>query len=243
MTKRKLIAGNWKMNGRKAAATALIAALGEGAFAADVAVCPPFPLLGPVADALAHGSIYLGAQDCSAQGDGAYTGDVCAALLKDMGCRYVILGHSERREIHKESDMLIAAKMAAAHRAGLHVILCVGEKDAEAAQDMKEMTVRIQLRNSMAPGATSANTTIAYEPVWAIGSGLTPTNAQIAAMHAHIRRSLPEGMQAGVRVLYGGSVKADNAAAILKLDGVDGALVGGASLMVADFLKIIAAAA
>jgi triosephosphate isomerase len=241
MTTRKLIAGNWKMNGRQASARALLAALGEGPFKADVAVCPPFPLLGLAADAVTGTGIALGAQDCSAQGDGAFTGDVSAPMLKDMGCHYVILGHSERREIHKESDMLIAAKMAAAHKAGLHVILCVGEKDAAAPQDMKELTVRIQLRNSLAPGASSANTTIAYEPVWAIGSGLTPTNDQITAMHKHIRASLPEAMK-GARILYGGSVKGDNAGTILTLDGVDGALVGGASLKAEEFLRIIAGA-
>lgn len=219
----------------------LFAGLGGASVKVDIALCPPFPLLQTVVQAEKDTPFNIGAQDCSAKKDGAYTGDVSAAMLKDMGCTYVILGHSERREYHAETDRQIAAKMMAAHAAGLIVILCVGEKDASTSEDMKMAIVRAQLQNSMAATATAENTVIAYEPVWAIGSGLTPTPKQIEHSHAFIAAELPPRLK-GARVLYGGSVNDKNAAEILAIKGVDGALVGGASLKVDSFLKIIASA-
>lgn len=233
------------MNGRRAMAESLVRQLiaGVGAHGArvDIALCPPFPLLQTVVQAGKDTPFYIGAQDCSAKKDGAFTGDVSAAMLKDMGCAYVILGHSERREYQGETDRQIAEKMAAAHAAGLKVILCVGEKDASTSEDMKMAIVKAQLQNSMAATATAENTVIAYEPVWAIGSGLTPTAKQIEQSHAFIAADLPPRLK-NARVLYGGSVNDKNAAEILAINGVDGALVGGASLKADSFLKIIAAA-
>lgn len=243
MQKRKLIAGNWKMNGRGAAAAALATQIVAGVKklkdGPEVALCPPFPLLSTVGAALAGSDVTLGAQDCSPHKDGAYTGDTSADMLKDAGCHYVILGHSERREYHKESDDVIARKVAAAHGAGLHVILCVGEKNPSTPDDVKEAILRAQITNGLPECAHAGNTVIAYEPVWAIGSGLTPTNKDIAAAHAMIARLLPERAR-GLRILYGGSVNDKNAAEILAQPGVDGALVGGASLKAEGFLRIAA---
>ncbi len=237
----KLIAGNWKMNGSKAEAAALLRALvaaGAGKKGAEVAVCPPFHLLELAAKEVQGSGIALGAQDCSLHKNGAYTGDISATMLKDIGCSYVILGHSERREYHKESDVLVRAKIVAAHDAGLKVILCVGEKDLQMDEARRVDVTRIQLTNSLPHCATAANTVVAYEPVWAIGSGLTPTSAQITAMHEAIAGFLPAAMK-GARIIYGGSVKPDNAKSILHLKGVDGVLPGGASLNATSFLKII----
>lgn len=240
----KLIAANWKMNGRVGAAKTLVAALKKGLAGhkgAAVLLCPPSPLLSQVAEQIKGSVMELGAQDCSQRNDGAYTGDVSAPMLRDIGCSTVILGHSERRAYHREDDSLIACKMRAAHRAGLKVILCVGEKDAGLDSAQREAIIKIQLSNGLAASANATNTVIAYEPVWAIGSGLVPTAEQIIAVHAYIATCLPPSMK-GARVLYGGSVNAKNAASILKLSGVDGALVGGASLKADDFLTIIAVA-
>jgi triosephosphate isomerase len=236
----KLVAGNWKMNGTKAEAWGLLGALVQAKAAqkgVEVAVFPPFPLLALAAAELAGSGIAFGAQNCSPFDAGAYTGEVSAKMLKDLGCTYVILGHSERREQHNESDVLVREKITAAHAAGLKAILCVGEKKpdmGEAAFD----NVRIQLTNSLSGSANANNTVVAYEPVWAIGSGLTPTAHQITEMHEKIAELLPKSMK-GARIIYGGSVKGDNAKSILHLKGVDGVLPGGASLKAESFLKII----
>jgi triosephosphate isomerase len=240
----KLVAGNWKMNGTRAGSATLLQALknaGVGHKGVEVVVCPPFTLLDLAAAELKGSAIHLGGQDCSLREEGAYTGDVSAAMLKDAGCRYVIAGHSERREYHQESDRLVSEKITAAHKAGLKTILCVGEKDPKMDDAMRKDVVRIQLTNSLPGSATAANTVIAYEPVWAIGSGLTPTLEQITAMHESIRGFLPSSMK-GARIIYGGSVNANNAKSILSLKAVDGALPGGASLKAESFLAIIEAA-
>lgn len=233
------------MHGRKSAAAALVRELarvfGAGKAGVECVLCPPFTLLQTVGEGIKGSALKLGAQDCAAWEDGAYTGDVSASMLKDMGCSMVILGHSERREAHQETDAMVAAKMRLAHQAGLKVILCVGEKSAGEPDAQRRVTVQLQLTHSLSQSANAENTVIAYEPVWAIGSGVTPTCEQIRAMHTAIGQHLGRRF-AGMRVLYGGSVKADNAAAILKLPEVDGALVGGASLEADSFLKIVGAA-
>ena len=242
---RKLVAGNWKMNGT-AASLAELEALkaGLGQPPCDVLVCPPATLI-----ARAHwavkGAFALGGQDCSPKPAGAFTGDVSAAMLKDAGAASVILGHSERRQYHGETDALVAQKTKAAWAAGLSAIICVGETEGERDAGSAHQVCHGQLAGSVPPGAGAANPEIAYEPVWAIGTGKTPTNDDIAAMHAHIRRCLMDQLGEagrGIRILYGGSVKPANAAEILALPEVGGALVGGASLKAADFLKIIQAA-
>jgi triosephosphate isomerase len=244
MAKGKLIAANWKMNGTRAMARTLVkdirAFAADKALKAEIVLCPPFSLLGMVGCFVKGRELALGAQDCSERAEGAFTGDISAVQVKDLGCTYVILGHSERRAYHNESDSLVAAKMQAAHKAGLKVILCVGEKDAQMEEDMRRIAVRIQLLNSLAASANAENTVIAYEPVWAIGSGVTPTDTNITAMHQWIADCLPGSMKEA-RILYGGSVTADNAASLLKLKGVDGALVGGASLKKESFFKIVEA--
>ncbi|GAA4250486.1 triose-phosphate isomerase [Azospirillum formosense] len=243
--RRKLIAGNWKMNGLKADGLDLASDLagrltGAGTVAFDMLVCPPFPLLFPVGDAISGSPLALGAQDCHAKTSGAHTGDVSPAMLTDAGCRYVILGHSERRADHAESDAQVAAKAAAAHKAGLIAIICVGETEAQRDAGQANAVVASQLKGSIPEGATAANTVIAYEPVWAIGTGKTATPDDVKAMHAHIRAELagktadPEA----VRVLYGGSVKPGNAAELMAVENVDGALVGGAALKADDFWAI-----
>ena len=241
---RALVAGNWKMNGLAASLgelQALKQALGQPA--CDVLVCPPATL---IAQAAWHvkGAFALGGQDCHAQPKGAFTGDLSAEMLKDAGASFVILGHSERRQYHGETDGQVAAKARAAWRAGLTAIICIGESEAQRNAGDAPHICRGQLNESVPPEATSANTVIAYEPVWAIGTGRTPTSADIVAMHAHIRSCLvgklgPAGE--GMLILYGGSVNPGNAAEILNLPQVGGALVGGASLKSEDFLKIIAA--
>lgn len=245
--RRPLIAGNWKMNGLRKDGTALAAALverlnGEGAARFDMLVCPPATLIAPVGEVIGGSALALGGQDCHAAEKGAHTGDISAAMLADLGCTHVIVGHSERRQDHREDDATVMAKAAAALKAGLTAIICVGETEAQRDAGEAEGIVEGQLRGSIPADATAANTVIAYEPVWAIGTGRTPTNADIAAMHAKIRSSL-SGLVASadqVRILYGGSVKPSNAAEILAIDDVDGALVGGASLKDDDFWAIAA---
>ena len=239
-----LVAGNWKMNGLAASLAeleTLKAALAAAAPACEVLVCPPFTLLAQAAEV---GGVALGGQDCSPLDGGAFTGDVSASMLKDAGASSVIVGHSERRQLHGERDSDVAAKAQAAWRAGLSAIICVGETEAERDAGNANGICSGQLDASVPDGATPQNTTIAYEPVWAIGTGKTPTPDDIKAMHANIRsclvRRLGEGAL-GMRILYGGSVKPDNAADILKLPEVNGALVGGASLKALDFLSIIKA--
>jgi triosephosphate isomerase (TIM) len=246
---RKLIAGNWKMNGLRSDGLALAADLAQrlhrDTLGCDLLVCPPATLLLAVGAALAGSGIALGGQDCHAEPCGAHTGDIGAPMLKDAGCSHVILGHSERRTDHHESDALIRAKVKAARAAGLIAILCVGEtaqqRDAGRALDV----VSSQLEGSLPDGMTAAQLVVAYEPVWAIGTGRTPTAADVAAVHAHIRAQLKRRVAgaASVRLLYGGSVKPENAAELLHVAEVDGALVGGASLKAADFWAIARAAA
>ena len=245
--RRKLAAGNWKMNGTAAdldEVAALVAAF--PAPAVDILLCPPATLLSRMAAARAAHPLALGGQDCHAAAAGAHTGDISAAMLADAGATHVILGHSERRADHGETDAAIAAKALAARGAGLTALVCVGETaDQRRAGDTLDV-VAAQLAASLPDGATAANTVIAYEPVWAIGTGLVPTIDQIAEVHALIRTRLTarfgaEG--AGMRLLYGGSVKPANAAPIFAVPDVDGALVGGASLRSADFAPIIAALA
>jgi triosephosphate isomerase len=219
-----------------------MAALEENRPACEVLICPPFTLL---AQAAFHvkGSFGLGGQDCHALSHGAYTGDISAEMLKDAGASYVILGHSERRHYHGETNAQVAAKARAAWRAGLCAIICVGESDSERQEGQARTICRHQLDQSVPEGATPLNTAIAYEPVWAIGSGKTPTALEITAMHAHIRGCLVSrlGEEARpMRILYGGSVKTDNAREILNLPEVNGALVGGASLKSEDFHRIVA---
>ena len=207
----------------------------------DVAICPPATLLHPVAAVLRGGPVALGAQDCHPVDGGAHTGDVSAAMLADAGCHYVIVGHSERRAEHGERDALVRAKAEAAQRAGLTAIVCLGE--SEAARDAGKTldVVEAQLAGSLPPVATAANTVIAYEPVWAIGTGRTPSADEIGAVHAHLRRLLRSRLSdegSRLRLLYGGSVKPSNAAEILAVKEVNGALVGGASLVIDDFCAI-----
>ena len=210
---------------------------------ADVLVCPPAPLLARAA-AIAGSNLLIGAQDCAVQAFGAFTGDVSAEMLKDAGCSAVIVGHSERRQFHGEDDALVAAKARAAWRGGLLAIICVGESESERAEGRALDVVARQIAASIPEGADARTTSVAYEPVWAIGSGKTPTSAEIAEMHDHIRRSLADRFPAAgaIRILYGGSVKPANASEILGLAEVGGALVGGASLKAAEFLTIIEAA-
>ena len=244
---RSLVAGNWKMNGLGASLSEIAAmrrAVDAGeAGAAEVAVCPPATLLAGAAKILAGGALGLGAQDCCAADHGAFTGDISAPMLKDAGAVYVIVGHSERRAGHNESDAAVRAKAEAAQRAGLTAILCVGETRAEREGGRANEVVSGQLRGSLPARATPANLVIAYEPVWAIGTGLTPTPADVAEMHGVIRALLSEiygEAGAKIRILYGGSVKPANARELLSLANVDGALVGGASLKAADFMAIAA---
>jgi triosephosphate isomerase len=236
-----LIAGNWKMNGRKAEGLALARKLAERASAsapsAELLVCPPATLLALVAEALAGSGVALGGQDCHPEPSGAHTGDISAEMLADFGCRYVIVGHSERRSDHGESDALVRRKAEAALRAGLVAIVCVGETETERMRGEASAIVERQLTGSLPDAAEAETVVIAYEPVWAIGAGRSATVQDVAEMHAHIRRMLG-GNGAGMRILYGGSVKAANAADLLALADVDGALVGGASLQLDEFWSI-----
>lgn len=239
---RQLIAGNWKMFGKVAEVGAYAAALREATLEVDLLVCPPFTLLPAFAAALAGGSVALGAQDCHASVQGAHTGDIAAPMLVDVGAAYVILGHSERRADHHESNAVVYAKTEAAMAAGLTPIVCVGETESERLAGQAEALVHSQLLHSLPPDFQGV---VAYEPVWAIGTGRTPTEADVAAMHAAIRQNLVAQLGeagAALKILYGGSVKPGNAAALLALPDVGGALVGGASLNAADFLAIAKAA-
>ncbi|HLI11372.1 MAG TPA: triose-phosphate isomerase [Alphaproteobacteria bacterium] len=250
MPRRALIVGNWKMNGLGHGGAgldgpALAAALrdkldGGNACRGDLVLCPPATLVARIAAVVAGSAIAVGGQDCHAAASGAHTGDISAEMLADAGCRYVIVGHSERRADHGESDAIVRAKAAAAHRAGLTAILCVGESEAERDAGRALEVVGAQLAGSLPPAATAANTVIAYEPVWAIGSGRTPTPAEIGEVHGFLRRALKGRVDepGAARLLYGGSVKAANAAAILAIGDVDGALVGGASLKAEEFWAI-----
>jgi triosephosphate isomerase len=240
---RPFVAGNWKMNGLRSSAAEIIRIV-QGAralTAVDLMICPPATLLGLFASIVEGSPVHLGAQDCYTQSNGAFTGDISAEMLKDAGASAVIVGHSERRTYHQESDADVRAKALAARRAGLCAIVCVGETRAEREHGRALAVVRTQFDGSIPDGATADNLVVAYEPVWAIGSGLTPTAADVAEMHGSIRRLLrsrfaEEG--AGMRILYGGSVKPSNAKELLSVADVDGALVGGASLKADEFLAI-----
>jgi len=244
---RPLVAGNWKMNGLTASLVELKAmreAVDAGkAGAAELAVCPPATLLAQAAWALKRGKVSLGAQDCHAKDSGAFTGDIAAPMIKDAGAQYVIVGHSERRQYHGETDAVVKAKADAALKAGLTVIVCVGETRAEREAGKAIEVVSTQVRGSLPAGGAPETVVVAYEPVWAIGTGLTPTPANVAEVHAAIRKLLGEvygAAGAKLRILYGGSVKPANAKELLGLANVDGALVGGASLKAVDFMAIAA---
>ena len=241
---RKLAAGNWKMNGTLADLAELDALASACAEATcDILICPPATLIHPMVARVGGGGISVGGQDCHAAEAGAHTGDLAAVQLRDAGADHVIVGHSERRADHGETDAAVAAKAAAAHRAGLRSIICVGETEAQRDAGDTLAVIARQLAGSVPECATADNSVIAYEPVWAIGTGRTPTNDQIAEVHAAMRSALAARFADGaeMRLLYGGSVKPSNAAAIFALPAVDGALVGGASLKAADFAQIVAA--
>lgn len=238
---RPLIAGNWKMHGTLREAVRLGEALREGVEGVDLLVCPPFPHLHAVAVAMLGSRVAVGAQDCHAALRGAHTGDVSAAMLRDAGASHVILGHSERRADHGENDAAVLAKTEAALGAGLVPIICVGETEAERLAGLADSVVEKQLNGSVPYGFVTAGGIIAYEPVWAIGTGRTPTDEDIRAIHSTMRQALVDRFGPAARttrLLYGGSVKPANAPSILALPDVDGALVGGASLVAADFLAI-----
>ncbi|MBL8590021.1 MAG: triose-phosphate isomerase [Methylobacteriaceae bacterium] len=241
--RRPLVAGNWKMNGTAASLAelkAIAAAVAAGrAGRAEVAICPPATLVAAAAGAAAGGTVAIGGQDCHAKASGAHTGDVSAEMLKDAGARYCIVGHSERRADHGESDATVKAKAEAAIRAGLIAIVCVGETKDERVGGTTLEVVGRQVAGSLPAGANAASLVVAYEPVWAIGTGLTPTAADVAEVHGFIRARLAAALGAegaGVRSLYGGSVKPSNAAELMAVADVDGALVGGASLKASDFM-------
>ena len=241
----KLAAGNWKMNGLAASlaeVSALIAA--HPAPTCEMLLCPPATLLAQMNWAARGSNLRLGGQDCHANPSGAHTGDISAAMLKDAGAGYVILGHSERRADHGETNLQVKAKAEAAIAANLTAVVCLGETESQRDAGQTLALCGAQLQGSLPAGATAANLVIAYEPVWAIGTGRTPTLAQIAEVHGHLRAELVKALGQeghGVRILYGGSVKPSNAAEIFAVDYVDGALVGGASLKAADFGAIVAA--
>jgi triosephosphate isomerase len=243
--RRPLIAGNWKMNGLRTDAVVLAKAVAEGSRQAawtdrELLICPPATLVMALADAVKGSTVFVGGQNCHAEPKGAHTGDIAAEMLRDAGCSHVIVGHSERRTDCGETDAMVRAKAEAAWRAGLIPIVCIGETQAEHESGKTFPVLESQIRGSVPAGATAARLIVAYEPVWAIGSGKTPTVAQVAAAHAHIRRVLGESVAdaAAVRLLYGGSVKGSNAAELLAAGDVDGALVGGASLKADEFLAI-----
>ncbi|MFC5385964.1 triose-phosphate isomerase [Aquamicrobium segne] len=242
---RPLVAGNWKMNGTSASLDEL-RAIGAG-FAqgleakAQALVCVPATLLHRAAELLAATPVQAGGEDCHASASGAHTGDISAEMLKDAGASHVIVGHSERRTDHGESDATVHAKAEAAWRGGLVAIICIGETHGQRQADETLEVLSRQIEGSVPLGASAENTIIAYEPVWAIGTGLTPTVDDVASAHAHIRARLEErlGQKARtMRILYGGSVKPANASELLAVANVDGALIGGASLKAADFLGI-----
>jgi triosephosphate isomerase len=240
---KKLAAGNWKMNGARASlaeVAALVAA--HPAPACEMLLCPPATLIAQMADAARGSALLVGAQDCHAKPQGAHTGDISVAMLKDAGATHVILGHSERRTDHGETDELVRAKAEAAVDAGLVAIVCIGETEAEHDAGKTLAVIGSQIDGSIPGGATAANLVVAYEPVWAIGTGRTPTLAEIAEVHSFLRgrlRGLIGDEAEGVRILYGGSVKPSNAGDIFAVPHVDGALVGGASLKAADFGAIV----
>ena len=240
MARVRLVAGNWKMHGSRASNAALLDALLKGLGqqkGVECAVCPPFPYLQQVSERLRGSSIAWGAQNVSEHPQGAYTGEVAAAMIKEFGCRYVIVGHSERRQLFGESDAQVAAKFAAVHAAGLAPILCVGETLAEREAGRTEEVVARQL-DAVLKKDNFGKAVLAYEPVWAIGTGRNATPEQAQEVHQFLRARLSPD----VRILYGGSVKPQNAAEIFRMRDVDGGLIGGASLVAQDFIDIVKAA-
>jgi triosephosphate isomerase len=244
--RRPLVAGNWKMNGLHEAISQ-IEAVARGYDAQlrkklDLVICPPATLLPLAAPIATKAQIALGGQDCHEAVSGAHTGDISAEMLKDAGAAYVIVGHSERRADHGESNALVRGKMSAALRAGLTPIVCAGETQAERERGDALNVVGAQIAGSIPPDAVPERFLIAYEPVWAIGTGLTPTVADVAEMHGFVRKQIDKALGAGagarIRILYGGSVKPGNAVELMQVADVDGALVGGASLAAKDFLAI-----
>ncbi|NQV45344.1 MAG: triose-phosphate isomerase [Rhodospirillales bacterium] len=244
--RRPLIAGNWKMNGQSADVGPLAGELAArlnnaGNTAFDMLVCPPFTLLAEVIDVAGDSGLMVGAQDCHAAEKGAHTGDISAAMLADLGCSHVILGHSERRTNHGETSTEVCIKTRAAWAAGLVAVVCVGETESERDDGKTLEIVGSQISESLPDGATSANTVIAYEPVWAIGTGRTASPDEAQAVHAFIRAELNGrfgGESARMCILYGGSMKPDNAAELIALSDIDGGLIGGASLIADDFWAI-----
>ncbi len=246
--RRPLVAGNWKMNGLQTDGLALAAAVAARArrteVGCEILLCPPATLLIPVKELLQGSPVELGAQNCHPKLSGAHTGDISPAMLADAGCAYVILGHSERRADHHETDALVRAKAEAAIGAGLTALICVGETEAQRDSGHCAEIVGAQVKGSVPPGADPATLVVAYEPIWAIGTGRTPTPDDVQIMHHHLRTTLAAEISGGerVRILYGGSVKPSNAETFLALPDVDGALVGGASLKDEDFWAIVQAA-
>ena len=247
ITIRPMVAGNWKMNGTTAALKEprlLAAMLRDVKLKCDVMICPPATLIRRAKSVMKGSKVKLGGQDCHAAVSGAHTGDISAEMLKDAGATAVIVGHSERRTNHKESDAMVSAKAQAVHKAGLNAIICIGETLDERKGGKTLEVLTGQIKKSVPSGATAANTVIAYEPVWAIGTGLTPTVKEIEEAHAHIRAELAKVMGeegTATRILYGGSVKPSNAAELMGVANVNGALVGGASLKAVDFIGIVKA--
>lgn len=244
---RQLVAGNWKMNGTAASLAEIDAVkAGIAAAACDVAICPPATLIAKAAARAADSALMIGGQDCHPKASGAHTGDISAEMLKDAGASHVIVGHSERRADHGETDAIVFAKAEAAWRAGLIAVICIGETRAEREAGATLDVLSRQIDGSVPRQATPVTAIIAYEPVWAIGTGLTPTADDVAEAHAHIRARLAGriGDQAQkMRILYGGSVKPSNASELLAVANVDGALVGGASLKADSFVEMVKATA
>lgn len=246
MARKKLIAGNWKMNCLLEEGTALTkgiaAEVKKNKFDCDFLICPPFTLIGAMKKYLRGTKIALGAQDVHFAEKGAHTGDISPLMLTDLGCRYAIVGHSERRTDHYETDELVNKKAAAAHAAGLSAVICIGETGQQRDEGKTIKVCQDQIFGSVPDNATAKNTVIAYEPVWAIGTGKTPTAADVQEVHAAVRKALAKKLGKAtankMRILYGGSVKPSNAAELLSLPDVDGALIGGASLKVEDFIGI-----
>ena len=245
ISRTRLVMGNWKMHGNLADNAKLLGGLraGAGSIASgtQLAVCVPFPYLAQAGEALKGSAVAWGAQDISAQAQGAFTGEVSGAMLKDFSCRYALVGHSERRSLHGESDQLVADKAKAALVSGLTPVVCVGESLAERDANQVMAVIKRQLAPVLALGAEAVNKmVVAYEPVWAIGTGRTATPEQAQEVHAAIRAALQAIGAGQVQILYGGSVKAANAASLFAMSDIDGALVGGASLVAEDFLAIAA---
>ncbi|MHB8680337.1 MAG: triose-phosphate isomerase [Rudaea sp.] len=246
--RRRIVAGNWKMHGSHASARELVDAIAKASpMHCEIAVFPPFPYLAELVAAQANSAIVFGAQDVSAHDKGAFTGEVSAAMIKDVGARYTLVGHSERRQLHAESDAIVAAKYAQAQAAGLVPVLCVGEtlEQRDAGQTEGVIAAQIDAVIQRSGPGSLANAVVAYEPVWAIGTGRTATPAQAREVHAFIRDKIcreDAKIPGSLRILYGGSVKPDNAAGLFAQPDIDGGLIGGASLVAADFLAICAAA-